>query len=131
MGGDRSNTRWLDDVSAEVIQRAARVQLAIFDVDGVLSDGKIYFSDEGRELKAFHARDGYGLKMLLKHGIQVAIITGRSSPIVAHRMTALGIDHVYQGREDKRAAYEHLIAALEIDAKLSGEGAMNEALDGK
>jgi 3-deoxy-D-manno-octulosonate 8-phosphate phosphatase (KDO 8-P phosphatase) len=95
-------------------QRAGKIRLAIFDVDGVLSDGRISYTDDGRELKAFHVQDGYGMKRLMANGIMVAIITARTSRIVTQRMNDLGIDHVYQGQRDKRTTFESLIKAHDI-----------------
>ena len=79
------------------------------DVDGVLTDGRLYFDATGNELKAFHTRDGLGLKSLQRFGIELALITGRSSPMVTARAEQLGIRHVYQGRDDKLNAYMDLI----------------------
>lgn len=84
--------------------RAARIRLLALDVDGVLTDGLIYYSDSGDELKAFNIKDGLGIKLLQNAGVKVAIITGRQSRIVARRAQELGIEDVVQGREDKRAA---------------------------
>ena len=81
--------------------RAARIRLVVFDVDGVLTDGKLYFDEEGREYKAFHARDGHGLKLLRSTGVLTGVISGRKSASVARRMESLGIEHVFQGVEDK------------------------------
>jgi 3-deoxy-D-manno-octulosonate 8-phosphate phosphatase (KDO 8-P phosphatase) len=84
--------------------RAAVVRLLALDVDGVLTDGLIYYSSSGDELKAFNIKDGLGIKLLQKVGVRVAIITGRQSEIVARRARELGIEDVVQGREDKRQA---------------------------
>jgi len=89
-------------------QRAARVRLLALDVDGVLTDGLLYYTDAGDELKAFNIRDGLGIKLLQRAGVRVAIITGRSSGGVARRAAELGIEDVVQGREDKRTALEEL-----------------------
>ena len=94
--------------------RAARIRLAVFDVDGVMTDGRLYYTEDGRELKAFCAQDGLGLKHAAKAGITIAVITGRDSPIVNHRMTELGVAHVYQARADKLDTFEHLIEALHL-----------------
>jgi 3-deoxy-D-manno-octulosonate 8-phosphate phosphatase (KDO 8-P phosphatase) len=99
---------------ADIRDRAARVKLAIFDVDGVLTDGKLAYSDDGRESKSFHVHDGLGLKRLMANGIEVAIITARLSHIVAERTAELGIAHVYQGQESKLTCYEQLIHALKL-----------------
>ncbi len=92
----------------EILARAAVIRLVIFDVDGVLTDGRLFFDHEGREYKAFHARDGHGLKLLQQSGVETAVISGRKSRSVALRMDSLGIRHVYQGYEDKREALRSL-----------------------
>jgi 3-deoxy-D-manno-octulosonate 8-phosphate phosphatase (KDO 8-P phosphatase) len=101
-------------MSPDIRERAARVKLAVFDVDGVLTDGKLWFSDDGRELKAFHVHDGFGLKRLIANGIEVAIITGRISHIVTERTAELGIAHVYQDQDDKLACLERIVSALKL-----------------
>ena len=95
---------------ASDLARAARVQLLALDVDGVMTDGRILYTSSGDELKAFNIRDGLGIKLLQKAGVQVAIITGRSSPMVERRAHELGISRVIQGREDKRVALRELAA---------------------
>ncbi|MBS4099230.1 MAG: HAD family hydrolase [Sulfuricella sp.] len=90
-----------DDLKA----RAARIRLVAFDVDGVMTDGSLFLDDEGREYKAFNSLDGHGLKMLRKSGVELAIITGRTSQLVIKRAANLGIPHVYQGVEDKLEAW--------------------------
>jgi 3-deoxy-D-manno-octulosonate 8-phosphate phosphatase (KDO 8-P phosphatase) len=87
-----------------VSKKAENIRLLALDVDGVLSDGKLQFSAQGDEIKAFCTLDGHGIKMLQQNGITVAIITGRSSPLVARRARDLGVEHLIQGREDKRIA---------------------------
>ncbi len=96
----------------DVQQRAAQVRLVVFDVDGVLTDGRLYYTDDGLELKAFHSRDGHGMKLLMNSGVELAIITARTSPTVTRRMESLGIRHVYQGRLEKLPAFEELIQEL-------------------
>lgn len=98
-------------------ERAARIRLLALDVDGVLTDGRLYFDSEGRETKAFHTRDGFGLKALQRCGIQLALITGRSSRMVADRAAQLGIEHVYQGRDNKLEAYLDLLRNTGLDAE--------------
>jgi 3-deoxy-D-manno-octulosonate 8-phosphate phosphatase (KDO 8-P phosphatase) len=88
---------------------AKKIRLLVLDVDGVLTDGSIILDNDGNELKAFHVRDGHGLKMLGESGINVAIITGRSSKVVARRAAELGITDVYQGCHNKAQAYEKLL----------------------
>ena len=90
--------------------KARSLRLMGFDIDGVMTDGRLYFSPAGDELKAFFTRDGLGLKLLARAGVRLAIITGRSSEIVARRAENLGIDLVIQGVEDKRAAMASLLA---------------------
>ena len=101
----------------DILEKAARIRLLIFDVDGVLTDGSLFLGDDGQEYKAFNSRDGHGIKMLLKHGVEVAIITGRTSRVVEHRMKNLGIEHVYQGKLEKLPAFEEITAKLDIPAE--------------
>ncbi|AIJ08704.1 MULTISPECIES: 3-deoxy-manno-octulosonate-8-phosphatase KdsC [Edwardsiella] len=101
-------------VSADVMARAAQTRLLICDVDGVLSDGLIYMGNQGEELKAFNVRDGYGIRCLVTQGIDVAIITGRSSQLVADRAATLGIRHLYQGQSDKLIAFERILSDLQL-----------------
>lgn len=97
-----------------IMDRFSRLKLLVCDVDGVFSDGRIYLGNNGEELKAFHTRDGYGVKALVNIGIQVAVITGRRSNIVDQRMTSLGVQHIIQGCEEKHQALEALQGALSI-----------------
>ena len=100
-------------MSVEVAIRLAReVRLVTCDVDGVLTDGRIYVDDEGRETKAFHALDGVGLKMLMRAGIAVAWITGSSAPTVMHRARTLGVTRIVQSAEDKLTPWEALRSEL-------------------
>ena len=102
---------------AELLKRAAAIRLLVLDVDGVLTDGRLYFDNNGNETKAFNTRDGLGMKALQGSGIEVAVITGRESAIVSQRMQQLGIRHVYQGREDKLNAFNHLLDATGFNAE--------------
>jgi 3-deoxy-D-manno-octulosonate 8-phosphate phosphatase (KDO 8-P phosphatase) len=95
-----------------LMKKAASIKLAVFDVDGVLTDGKLILGENGNEYKSFHVRDGHGLVMLLESGCKIAVITARSSKIVAERMSSLGIEYVYQGEKDKGARLMKLIAEL-------------------
>lgn len=97
-------------------RRAARVRLLGLDVDGVLTDGRLYFGARGETLKAFDVRDGFGLQLLRAAGVELAIITGRRSPIVATRARDLGIVHVLQGQRDKHAGLQRLLRATGVDA---------------
>ncbi len=90
------------------------IRLVAFDVDGVFTDGRFYLSDEGIESKAFHTQDGYGIRALLNAGIEVAVISGRSSGAVAKRMAELGVKHVVQGCKDKVAALDEIVAGIGI-----------------
>lgn len=106
------------DVSAYdplLLERAARIRSLVLDVDGVLTDGQLYFDNQGNELKAFATRDGLGLRALQSQGVLLALITGRRSEIVARRAENLGIEHVYQGRNDKLNAFNELVEATGID----------------
>ena len=102
------------EYSEDIWVIAKQIKLVIFDVDGVLTDGGLYFTDDGREIKKFNVKDGLGISMLVKKGIEVAVITGRSSVIVADRMKSLGVNHVYQGRMNKLETYENLKVAMNI-----------------
>ena len=99
---------------AEVLVRARGVALVSFDVDGVLTDGRIVYSDRGDEIKAFHVQDGSALQLLRSCDIQVALISGRSSPTVSRRATELGILHVFQGVRDKAAVLTELLGELRL-----------------
>ena len=95
-------------VAPAVRERAAAVRLMLFDVDGVLTDGNLYFGENGEMFKRFNALDGHGLKLLMQGGVKVALVTGRSNPIVDRRAAELGIDDVLQGVRDKGAALSEL-----------------------
>jgi len=102
------------------LARARELKLMIFDVDGVMTDGTLYYSERGEEMKAFNTQDGHGIKMLKQYGVEVALITARSSRAVELRAANLGIAHLYQGVEDKRVAYAALLAQLGLAAGQSG-----------
>ena len=97
---------------AALCQHAQGIRAAIFDVDGVLTDGTLYISEAGETLKAFHALDGHGLKLLAQGGITPIVITGRDSPSVRRRLKDLGVSHAVFGAHDKLAAAEPLLAQL-------------------
>ena len=101
-------------VAETVLEQARAIKLLILDVDGVLTNGEIYITASGEEIKAFNTLDGHGLKMLQKSGVKLAIITGRDAAGVAHRVQGLGIDHYLAGIHDKRSAYLNLIAELNL-----------------
>jgi len=96
----------------DILARAKDIKLVIFDVDGVLTDGSIIIGDDGEEYKAFHSRDGHGMRLIQYTGVEIAIITGRTSKVVEHRMNSLGINHLYQGQKVKLPAFEDLIERL-------------------
>lgn len=102
-------------ISPELQARAAKIKLLILDVDGVLTDGRIFIRDNGEEIKLFHTLDGHGLKMLQASGVQTAIITGRDAPSVGIRVKQLGINYYFKGISDKRAAYEELRAQVGVE----------------
>ncbi|WP_018862978.1 3-deoxy-manno-octulosonate-8-phosphatase KdsC [Thioalkalivibrio sp. ARh3] len=89
--------------------RQGAVRLLILDVDGVLTDGSLFMGDAGEQYKAFHSRDGHGIRLALDGGLEVAILTGRTSGVVEHRMRDLGVQHLVQGRRDKGAALHELL----------------------
>lgn len=102
---------------AQLKNIAKNIKLLILDVDGVLTDGRIILDNEGNEFKAFHVRDGHGIKMIQRAGIHVAIITGRKSKIVERRAKELGITEVYQGRYKKADTFAHIIKKLKLAEK--------------
>lgn len=102
---------------SELLAKAAKIKLLICDVDGVLSDGKVYFSNQGDEIKNFNIKDGLGINLLHSAGIRVAIITGRRSAIVERRAKELGIELVFQGHTNKREAFAEIAKSLNLEAE--------------
>ncbi|MBH2033450.1 MAG: HAD family hydrolase [Pseudomonadales bacterium] len=102
-------------MNQDLQQRAKAIKLAIFDVDGVLTDGRLYFLTDGSEFKTFNTLDGQGIKMLINSGVRTAIISGRSTPVVEKRANNLGIQHLYQGREDKLVVLDELLGELGLN----------------
>jgi 3-deoxy-D-manno-octulosonate 8-phosphate phosphatase (KDO 8-P phosphatase) len=100
----------------ELLKIAGKIKLVIFDVDGVLTDGSIIFDNEENEFKSFHVRDGHGIKMLIRAGFIVAMITGRYSKVVERRARDLGITEIYQKCRDKRIPYRHLLEKYSVDS---------------
>ena len=101
-------------IPANILAKAKKLKLLILDVDGVLTDGKLFFDQEGNEYKCFHARDGHGIKLLRQSGVEVAVISGRKSKTVELRMKNLGIELIYQGHEHKLGAFNEIIEKLGI-----------------
>ncbi|WP_148895079.1 KdsC family phosphatase [Geothermobacter ehrlichii] len=89
--------------------RLRKIRLLLLDVDGVLTDGRIIINDRGEETKAFHVRDGHGMKLLQRSGVRIGIITGRQSRVVAHRMRELGVDLVVQGSKNKLLPFRRIL----------------------
>ena len=104
----------------DALARARRIKLMIFDVDGVLTDGRLWYGPSGEELKAFHGFDGHGIKMLTLSGVRAALLSGRSSPAVTTRAAELGIEHVIQGVGEKREAFEGLLKRLGLSHEATG-----------
>jgi 3-deoxy-D-manno-octulosonate 8-phosphate phosphatase (KDO 8-P phosphatase) len=103
-------------MKATALRKAAKkIELLILDVDGVMTDGSIILDNNGNEYKAFYVRDGHGIRMLIKSGIRVAIITGRYSKVVERRAAELGITEVFQKCHDKRTAYAELLAKYGLE----------------
>jgi 3-deoxy-D-manno-octulosonate 8-phosphate phosphatase (KDO 8-P phosphatase) len=99
----------------DIQEKAKNIELVIFDIDGVMTDGSLFFGDEGEEYKAFNSLDGHGLRMLQECGVKVAIITGRQSNVVKHRMRDLGVSIIYQGYRDKIPAFEALLKEVALN----------------
>jgi len=98
----------------KLLKKAKKIRLVLFDVDGVLTDGRLYLDDNGVETKAFNSQDGLGMSMLQRAGVVIGVITGRSSQLVNHRMRSLGVKHVFQGRLSKLSAFKQLRDELEL-----------------
>ncbi|MGB1403400.1 MAG: KdsC family phosphatase [Porticoccaceae bacterium] len=98
-----------------IVAAAKKIKLLLLDVDGVLTDGKLYYGNSGEEMKAFNIQDGLGIKLLQKGGVQVGIITGRMSKLLQRRADELGIDPLIQGREDKLTALNELLQNMHIN----------------
>lgn len=98
-------------MSEELIHRARNIRLLLTDCDGVLTDGRLYYSAEGEALKVFHIHDGLGLRLAKRAGLKVGIISGRESAALALRAGELGVDHLYQGNDAKLGAYEEILRA--------------------
>ena len=98
----------------DALDRARRIKLMIFDVDGVLTDGRLWYASDGREHKSFHAFDGHGIHLLRMARLDTAIISGRESQAVEERAKELGIRHVVQGADDKLAAFTHMLRKLRL-----------------
>jgi len=95
--------------------RAARIKLIAFDIDGVMTDGGLHYTDDGHELKTFNVQDGLGIKLAQRQGFEIAIVTGRTSGVVARRAADLGVEHVFQGVGDKHSVATRLLAQLGLD----------------
>jgi 3-deoxy-D-manno-octulosonate 8-phosphate phosphatase (KDO 8-P phosphatase) len=104
------------DPSPEILERARRVRLVLMDVDGVLTDGKVYMLSDGSEGRAFHVRDGHGIVMGQRGGLQFGILSGRSSKAVADRAAELNISEVHQGVQDKRSRFQEILDRLRLSA---------------
>ena len=104
-----------ENYPSSALKAAQKIKLVLLDVDGVLTDGRLYYGNAGEELKAFDIQDGLGIKLLQNAGIKVGIITGRSSVLVERRAKELGIDHLIQGREDKLTALNELLEKITFD----------------
>lgn len=102
------------EIDDNVFNAAKKIKLLVCDVDGVFSDGRIYLGNDGEELKAFHTKDGYGIKALAKSGVDVGIITGRRSNIVLNRMKSLNVQYIVQGQEEKLPALKELADLLAL-----------------
>jgi len=107
-------TTFYGDINKDLADKIKNIQLLVCDIDGVFSDGRIYLGNDGEELKAFHTKDGFGIKALVASGIEVAVITGRQSNIVKNRMNALNVTHIIQGQENKLPALKQLAATLNL-----------------
>lgn len=99
---------------ANILLKAAKIKLAIFDVDGVFTDGRLYFDAQGEALKVFHVQDGLGVKLLQQSGVAVAVISGRESASVTQRLKEINVEFIYQGRENKQQVLTELLTQLKL-----------------
>jgi 3-deoxy-D-manno-octulosonate 8-phosphate phosphatase (KDO 8-P phosphatase) len=99
----------------DILEKAKNIELVIFDIDGVMTDGSLFFDNNGDEYKAFNSLDGHGLRMLQECGVKVAVITGRQSELVKHRMHDLGVTLLYQGYRDKTPAFDALLKEVKLN----------------
>lgn len=108
-----------DKLPAAILDRARNTRLVIFDIDGVLTDGSLFYDNQGQEYKAFNSKDGHGIRMLLESGLEMALITGRKSELVLHRADNLKVprDRIWQGYRDKRPAFDDLLAKTGLKAE--------------
>ena len=100
----------MNQVSESVLAKVKKITHLILDVDGVMTDGRIVFDDDGRELKSFDVKDGHGLKLLMRTGVEVILLTGRQSRVVDHRAKDLGIKEVYQGSKNKIQVFDRILS---------------------
>lgn len=103
-------------MTPDIRERALSIRLLVLDVDGVLTEGNLYYGGDGVELKAFNIQDGLGIKLVRDSGIEVAIITGRTSPAVESRARNLGVTQLFQGAGDKLVVFEQLLTRMQLDA---------------
>jgi 3-deoxy-D-manno-octulosonate 8-phosphate phosphatase (KDO 8-P phosphatase) len=103
---------WTPELSA----RAKSLRWLLLDVDGVLTDGRLWFDEKGEVLKGFDVRDGHGIKLLREHGVEVGILSARTSPVVSRRAAGLGIIEVLQGEDDKKSAFDRFLERRRVDA---------------
>jgi 3-deoxy-D-manno-octulosonate 8-phosphate phosphatase (KDO 8-P phosphatase) len=104
----------MEDVPREIVERAADIRLVLLDVDGVLTDGRLLQFSDGTEGRAFHVRDGYGIKMGQRLGLRFGILSGRASKVVEARARELGIDEAHVGVLEKEARYEEILKRLDL-----------------
>lgn len=107
----------MPEQTTDLGERCRNIKLLILDVDGVLTDGRIYFDAEGREMKVFHARDGHGIKLLQRSGVDIAVISGRETPLVVQRLNSLGVTRIYQKIDDKIIKFRELLTELGLQAE--------------
>ncbi len=107
----------VDKLNSEILEKAKKIELLVLDVDGVLTDARLFFDNKGQEYKGFNTQDGLGIRLMQRVGIKVAVISGRASKPVALRMKNLGIELVYLGQSDKRIAFKEILATVGCGAE--------------
>ncbi|MDW8096125.1 MAG: HAD-IIIA family hydrolase [Aquificaceae bacterium] len=101
----------------ELYERALKIKLLLLDVDGVLTDGRLYYTPQGEELKVFHVRDGVGIKLAQKAGLKVGVISGRNNKALANRLEELGVEEVHLGYSDKLPVFESMLRRLSVECE--------------
>ncbi len=103
-----------ENLNKNIIKKAEKISLLILDIDGVMTNGQLFLDDQAIQIKAFHVRDGFGIRQLIKEGIEIAVITGRESQLVSERIKELGINYLFQNSPNKLPVFKNLLKTLNL-----------------